>query len=146
MHDDDLDSGRLLTRREALRLMGGAGFALAAGPLGRALAADNSGRTSAAHADTGAACIARPRHIEGPYFVDTALNRSDIRSDPRSGVTKAGVPVRLNFRVSQLNDGRCLPLTGAQVDLWQCDADGLYSDTSDWQASTVGQQFLRGYQ
>ena len=137
MHDDDLDSERLLTRREALRLMGGASLALAAGPFGRAFAA---------HTEIGAACIARPRQIEGPYFVDTTLNRSDIRSDPRSGVTKAGVPVRLTFRVSQLNDGRCLPLTGAQVDVWQCDADGLYSDTSDWQASTVGQQFLRGYQ
>ena len=137
MHDDDLDSGRLLTRREALRLMGAAGVTWAAGAFGSALAAQS---------ETGAACIARPRHIEGPYFVDTTLNRSDIRSDPRSGAIKAGVPVRLTFRVSQLNDGRCLPLTGAQVDVWQCDADGLYSDTTDWQASTVGQQFLRGFQ
>lgn len=83
MHDDDLDSGRLLTRREALRLMSGAGIALAAAPFGRVFAAQPH---------TSAACIARPRHIEGPYFVDTTLNRSDIRSDPRSGVTKAGVP------------------------------------------------------
>lgn len=91
-------------------------------------------------------CIARPRHIEGPFFVDHTLNRSDIRSDPRTGTMSAGTPVRLTFRVSQLNNGRCLPLVNAQVDLWQCDADGLYSDTSDWQESTRGQRFLRGYQ
>ena len=30
--------------------------------------------------------------------------------------------------------------------MWQCDAEGLYSDTDDWQASTLGQRFLRGYQ
>src|SRR5207253_10180480 len=30
--------------------------------------------------------------------------------------------------------------------VWHCDADGLYSDTKDWQQSTIGQQFLRGYQ
>ena len=91
-------------------------------------------------------CIARPRHVEGPFFVETGLNRSDIRSDPRSGVVRPGVPVRISFRDFQLNGGRCTPLTNAQVDLWQCDADGLYSDVSDWQASTTGQRFLRGYQ
>jgi protocatechuate 3,4-dioxygenase beta subunit len=54
--------------------------------------------------------------------------------------------LRLVFRVSQLSGSRCLPLSGAQVDVWHCDADGLYSDTSDFQASTIGQKFLRGYQ
>ena len=92
------------------------------------------------------ACIVRPRHIEGPYFVDAGLNRSDIRSDPKTGATKYGVPLRLTFRVSQLHGRTCLPLTGAQVDVWHCDADGLYSDTKEWQASTLGQRFLRGYQ
>jgi len=27
-------------------------------------------------------CVARPQQMEGPFFVDTGLNRSDIRSDP----------------------------------------------------------------
>lgn len=92
------------------------------------------------------ACIVRPRHIEGPYFVDAALNRSDIRSDPRTGAVKYGIPLRLTFRVSHLHGKNCLPLTGAQIDVWHCDAEGLYSDTQEWQASTVGQGFLRGYQ
>ena len=88
----------------------------------------------------------RPRHIEGPYFVDTTLNRSDIRSDPRSGEVKYGIPLRLTFRVSHMNDKSCLPLRGARVDVWHCDAGGRYSDTKDWQDSTLGQRFLRGFQ
>ena len=34
-------------------------------------------------------------------------------------------------------------LQGAQVDIWHCDASGIYSDV---QGSTAGQNFLRGYQ
>lgn len=136
MHDDDSQPGRLLSRREMLALMGAGSVALMMGVKG----------ASAARAETAGACVARPRHIEGPFFVDTNLNRSDIRPDPRSGLVKTGMPLRLTFRVSQLNGSGCFPLSGAQVDVWQCDADGLYSDASDWQASTVGQKFLRGYQ
>ena len=136
MDHDDSPNGRLLSRREILALIGAGGATLLTGLKS----------ASAAQADPAPACIARPRHIEGPYFVDTGLNRSDIRADPRSGLVKAGTPFRLVFRVSQLSGSRCLPLSGAQVDVWHCDADGLYSDTSDFQASTIGQKFLRGYQ
>ena len=136
MDRDDTQTGRRLTRREILALIGGGGAALLTGLKG----------ASAAPADPAAACVARPRHIEGPYFVDAGLNRSDIRGDPRSGLVKTGVPLRLAFRVSQSNGSRCLPLSGAQVDMWHCDAEGLYSDTSAFQASTLGQKFLRGYQ
>ena len=118
------------------RLIGAAGASLFAGRLG----------TSAAAQSDAAACVVRPRHIEGPFFVDAALNRSDIRSDPKTGATKYGVPLRLTFRVSQLHGATCLPLARAQVDVWHCDADGRYSDTKEWQASTLGQRFLRGYQ
>jgi len=135
MHDDS-KSRRRYSRRQMIGFLGAAGAGLLRG-------------TSDAHAaqsPTAGMCVVRPRHIEGPFYVDVGLNRSDIRSDPRTGIVKPGTPVRLTFRVSQLNNGRCVPLSNAKVDLWQCDADGLYSDTSDWQASTLGQRFLRGYQ
>jgi protocatechuate 3,4-dioxygenase beta subunit len=35
-------------------------------------------------------------------------------------------------------------LKGAQIDIWHCDATGLYSDESA--NNTVGKKFLRGYQ
>src|SRR5688572_6819157 len=122
-----------VTRRKALALIAGAAASLG-----------GMNRTRAAQSQS--VCVVRPRAIEGPYFVDTALNRSDIRSDPKSGLVKHGIPLRLTFRVSQMEGGRCFPLQSAQVDVWHCDADGLYSEAKDWQASTIGQQFLRGWQ
>ena len=92
------------------------------------------------------ACIVRPAETEGPYFVDEMLNRSDIRIDPTDGSVKDGVPLRLKFRVSEIGTDTCTPLEGAQVDIWHCDALGVYSDVSDPGFNTKGQKWLRGYQ
>jgi hypothetical protein len=35
---------------------------------------------------------------------------------------------------------------GVQVDIWHCDALGVYSDVRDRSFDTTGQKFLRGYQ
>src|SRR5690606_428473 len=52
----------------------------------------------------------------------------------------------LTFLVSRIGD-TCAALPGAQVDVWHCDANGVYSGVNDNNfGSTVGQQFLRGYQ
>jgi protocatechuate 3,4-dioxygenase beta subunit len=40
----------------------------------------------------------------------------------------------------------CTPLSGVTVDVWHCDALGVYSDASDPGFNTKGQKFLRGYQ
>jgi protocatechuate 3,4-dioxygenase beta subunit len=92
------------------------------------------------------ACVARPEATEGPYFVDERLERSDIRSDPATGAVKVGLPLALAFRVSRIENGACTPLAGAMVDVWHCDAEGVYSDVRDPRNDTTGQQFLRGYQ
>src|SRR5216684_4202211 len=133
MGSDDGTIGRVLTRREALALLGAGG--LAALGAGRAVAAAPPG-----------ACVARPALTEGPYFVDARLERSDIRSDPTDGTLRPGTPLRLALRVSRLSAGACAPLPGAMVDVWHCDAAGVYSDVADPGGSTVGRKFLRGYQ
>lgn len=92
------------------------------------------------------ACVVRPEQTEGPYFVDTRLNRADIRSDPVSGIVKEGVPLTLTFVVSRIGNDGCAPLSGATVDIWHCDAQGFYSDVRDPRRDTTGQQWLRGYQ
>jgi protocatechuate 3,4-dioxygenase beta subunit len=92
------------------------------------------------------ACVVRPELTEGPYFVDERLDRADIRSDPSSGEVQEGALLALTFRVSQVGDGGCAPLEGAWVDVWHCNALGVYSDVSDPGFDTSGQQFLRGYQ
>lgn len=88
-----------------------------------------------------------PEQTEGPYFVDLKLNRSDIRSDPSDGSVRDGAPLALTIRVAQVAAaGACTPLAGAVVDIWQCDAAGVYSSVRDANPSTAGKQFLRGYQ
>jgi protocatechuate 3,4-dioxygenase beta subunit len=78
--------------------------------------------------------------------VDEELNRTDIRSDPTSGVFKEGALLALTFNVSQISEAGCAPLEGAKVEIWHCDAEGVYSDVSDPGFNTEGQKFLRGYQ
>jgi protocatechuate 3,4-dioxygenase beta subunit len=55
-----------------------------------------------------------------------------------------GVPLSLAFNVSRLANSACTPLTGAYLDVWHCDAGGLYSDESA--NGTSGKKYLRGYQ
>jgi protocatechuate 3,4-dioxygenase beta subunit len=90
--------------------------------------------------------VVSPELTEGPYFVDGQLDRSDIRSDPASGIVSDGLPLGLTFLVSRLDGTSCLPLADALVDVWHCDATGLYSGVQDRSFDTSGQQFLRGFQ
>jgi protocatechuate 3,4-dioxygenase beta subunit len=87
------------------------------------------------------ACRFTPEQTEGPFFLDTRLERSDIRSNHPGGSVKTGVPLMLNLRVQAVRNGRCTPLAGAIVDVWHCDAAGVYSGVDG--AKTT---FLRGYQ
>ena len=90
------------------------------------------------------AVLGSPSLTEGPYFVDEMLNRSDIRIEPSDGSIKEGALLQLTFHVTQVDGDTCKALEGAQVDVWHCDASGLYSDESI--NNTAGQKFLRGYQ
>ncbi len=173
MDEDDKPVGRMLTRREALALLGTTMLAACApritptptppatsivSPTQGLLPTVTTAATRPATADATvtqapptattaprAMCVARPELTEGPYFVDEMLNRSDIRSDPATGDVSAGVPLTLTFNVSEIGDG-CTPLEGAQVDVWHCDAAGVYSDVQDRGFTSTGQKFLRGYQ
>ncbi|CAN5566873.1 intradiol ring-cleavage dioxygenase [soil metagenome] len=92
------------------------------------------------------ACIVRPQQIEGPYFVDERLLRQDIRKDLSDNSIKEGVELQLVFNVSQITGNDCKPLPDALVDLWQCDAEGIYAGVEDRSFDTRGKKFLRGYQ
>jgi uncharacterized protein (TIGR03437 family) len=100
------------------------------------------------------ACVpATPTVTEGPYWVDEKLFRSDIRTDPSTGIARAGIPLTLTITIQNLSNGSCSPLAGAYVDIWHCDAKGIYSDESTYNpgggtgsVNTTGQKFLRGYQ
>jgi protocatechuate 3,4-dioxygenase beta subunit len=146
MDNDDKQIGRILNRREALALLGVAGAGVVAS---RLFAQNRMSRVD--HPASLAwmpACVVTPAQMEGPYFVDEKLNRVDIRSDPETGKVSVGSQLDVEMRVYSIADGKCTPMPGAMVDLWQCDAMGVYSDVRDTNGffSTVGQKFLRGYQ
>lgn len=136
MNRDDRTLGHVLSRREVVALLGATGYALL------------SGYRTAGDQDpaTRSSCVVRPEQTEGPYFVDEMLHRTDLRTDPTDGTTKPGTPLAVTIAVSRLAGERCQPLAGVQVDVWQCDHLGVYSDVQDPSFSTVGKKFLRGYQ
>jgi protocatechuate 3,4-dioxygenase beta subunit len=135
---DDIPVGRVLSRREALAFLGATGALLFFG-------CSDSTATSTP-GETSSSCLVRPELTEGPYYVDEELNRSDIRSDPSDGTVKAGALLALTFNVSRASSSTCEPLDDAIVDVWHCDALGVYSDVSDPGFNTAGKKFLRGYQ
>lgn len=138
MEPKDKPTGHILSRRQAVKLLGATGalWLTGGGLVPR--------RVVAGAAES--ACIVRPEQMEGPYFVDERLHRSNIRSDPANGQIKLGTPLTLTIRAMRLSAGSCGPLPGAQVDIWHCDATGVYSDVQDPWFNTIGQKFLRGHQ
>ncbi len=133
-----------LNRRSTLSILAGAGLAA------RFIPAWNE----TVEAADGITCVpSTPTVTEGPYWVDEKLFRSDVRSDPSTGVARAGIPLTLTINVQNLSSGDCVALAGAYIDIWHCDAKGIYSDESTYNpgggtgnVNTSGQKFLRGYQ
>jgi protocatechuate 3,4-dioxygenase beta subunit len=153
---DDATEG-LLARRQVLSLLGATTGAVVLAawaprrPSGRRREAASRlaaalGTPSPAAAATGPSCIVRPQVTEGPYFVDEKLDRSDIRSDPSDGSVRDGILLSLTFAVSRIDGTSCTPFAGVLVDVWHCDALGVYSDVTDPGFDTTRRKFLRGYQ
>ena len=134
---DDAPEGRLISRREAVRLLGGGVIWLVGSSMFPRRSIADERRPM---------CLFRPEQTEGPYFVDERLHRSDIRSDPATGDVTPGMPLALTVALSRVDQGPCRPLSGAQVDIWHCDGVGIYSDVKDASFNTIGRKFLRGYQ
>jgi protocatechuate 3,4-dioxygenase beta subunit len=152
LDDDDRPIGRILTRREVLALMGTSGaaaFLAACTPAGSGSTAGASAAASAAAtaAASGAiatalpACVVAPELTEGPYYVDTDLERSDIRPNTSDGASVEGATLVLDWVVSQADGSACMPMEGVIVDVWHCDALGVYSGVQGDSGN-----FLRGFQ
>ena len=137
-----------LTRRDALAALVGAGSALAFGcsnSMGASAGLPDAGPDGASTPETGA-CTVTPEGEIGPYFADdsaTGFNRSNIRSNLDGTSTQTGVPLTLNVTVVDAQKN-CAPYAGAQIDIWHCNASGVYSDVSS--ENTSSEQWLRGYQ
>jgi len=98
-----------------------------------------AGKPPAASAQPGT-CTLYPEQTEGPYYVDGDLLRADLREG------KPGTPLSLELLV--VVGQNCAPLANAAVDIWHCDAAGVYSGFTGQLGGldTRQQVFLRGTQ
>jgi protocatechuate 3,4-dioxygenase beta subunit len=134
-HDHDL----VLSRRGALAKLGGlAVVALGGGAVGaRELfgveEADAASNGPAAVSSGLVSCVLAPEQTEGPYYVEDAAVRRNV--------TEGKPGVALTLRLTVVNVASCKAIKGAAVEIWHCDAGGVYSGV---QGDTG--MFLRGVQ
>ena len=134
MAPDDRTTGLRLDRRQALGLLAGAGLTVIAAACGGSdssskASTSRSGTTGTTTASTtgsstasgtaAVGCVLTPEVTEGPYY----LQLDEVRRDITEG--KAGVP--LDLKVTVVDATTCAPLPDAAVDVWHCDAEGVYS-------------------
>jgi protocatechuate 3,4-dioxygenase beta subunit len=135
-----MEDNKGTTRREALVTFGATGVALTIGCGGdTATSADTPSTPSTTPSGTSAACATSPSETAGPYPSLTDIVRSDIRAG------RPGVPVVLTLTVVNASNG-CAPVSGAFVEIWQCDASGRYSEYTQPGYDGRAETFLRGMQ
>jgi protocatechuate 3,4-dioxygenase beta subunit len=126
--------GKRMSRRASLASLGG----LVAGAAGLAglRAAEEAGAGPAGVASGLVTCVLAPEQTEGPYYVDDAAVRRNVTEG------RPGAP--LTLRLTVVDASTCKPVKGAALEIWHCDAGGVYSGTS--QQGTEDERFLRGVQ
>lgn len=124
-----MDGGRL-TRRGSLAGFGG----LLLGLLGWR-AAESDGAGPAGVASGAVSCVLTPEQTEGPYYIPGERLRRDITEG------RPGTPLLLRLKV--VDASTCRPIRRAAVDIWHCDALGVYSGFGSGARSRT---FMRGVQ
>lgn len=144
-------------RRTALRALGAA---FVSAPIGAALGCSNgssptsptstavSGGSSGGSGGTGTTtgqCVESANETRGPYPDQLGMvsNQAFYRQDIREG--RAGTPLTVTFTVVNTRNA-CAAVPNAAVEIWQCDADGHYSEYAQGNYDGRGQTFLRGLQ
>ncbi len=150
MEHDDEPVGRIITRRQSLKILGAGGISLVAGASHGQKAPSTQRATSRQVSNQGCVdLVVAPELTEGPFFVDEMLLRSDLASGTDRTSVVNGLPFTLQVTVYEVNGSQGCPLAGAYVDLWHADAVGAYSDVNNQgiqSENTLGQTWLRGYQ
>lgn len=136
-----------LHRRELLAALGAGVGAAAVAACGGSTTGPTATTTTSTNTPTSgsAACAVSPAETRGPYpdTVGMINNSSFFRRDITEG--KPGIPLTLTLTVVNVNSA-CAAVSGVQVEIWQCDATGNYSEYSQPGFNGTGQTFLRGVQ
>lgn len=123
-----------MRRREMVALSAGALASVALYACGAE--EDEATRSVAKGATTMPDCVLTPGQEEGPFYIDLAQVRQDVVESRR------GVPLALVLTV--LDSDTCEPIRDAAVDIWHCDALGVYSGEPS--EGSEGETYLRGIQ
>ena len=123
-----------MRRREMMALSAGALASVAFYACGAD--EDETARSVAEGATTTPDCVLTPGQEEGPFHIDLAQVRQDIVEN------RPGVPLALALTV--VDSDTCEPIRDAAVDIWHCDALGVYSDEPS--EGSEGETYLRGIQ
>jgi protocatechuate 3,4-dioxygenase beta subunit len=97
---------------------------------------DEATRSAVKGATTMPDCVLTPEQEEGPFYIDLAQVRQDIVEN------RPGVPLALALIV--VDSDTCKPIRDAAVDVWHCDALGVYSGEPS--EGSKGETYLRGIQ
>ena len=145
MHKDVISSRLAVSRRRALALGGtvGVGALLAGcGDDQASVGASSTGGTTSGSTPTGRAtsaasgdvvalldqagtCTLAQEETQGPYWFDVDSIRSDLRED-RPGTT-LDLAVRVQDMSRCSSGGVAAPVADCVVEIWHCDAGGVYS-------------------
>lgn len=127
-----------ITRRASLLKAGGlVAAALGAGAWKSEALLDTSDAAAGGPAAVAAgrvSCVLTPEQTEGPFYLEGHKLRRNVTEG------RPGVPLTLQLKV--VDASSCAPISGATVDIWHCDAGGVYSGFADGE----GERFLRGAQ
>lgn len=135
---------RKMDRREALATLGASvGAAAIAACNTSPTAADTT--TTTTTTTNNSTCAVSPTETRGPYpdTVGMINNSTFFRRDITEG--KNGLPLTLTLTIVNVNSA-CAAVSGVQVEIWQCDAGGNYSEYAQPGFNGAGQTFLRGVQ
>src|SRR5262245_45967578 len=131
MNTSQKNGSPVITRREALTTVAaGIGAGCLLGSTRRAVAQPSLSGSKV--------CVLTPESVEGPFYFDPKLVRSDITEG------KHGTPLVLTLQAVEAKD--CAPLQQARVDVWHADALGLYSGYAGQDTGSAKGTFLRGTQ
>jgi len=121
-----------LTRRELIKIFG-------IGVVSSAIGIESTYSENKSNKSPATTCVLTSEQTAGPFYFDVEQVREDITEG------KKGTPLELVITVVD-SAKDCKPIKDAVVDLWQADADGVYSGYKNQGIDTTGQTYLRGIQ